>query len=91
MKKELDFDGRRVAYPRTPGMLVRTVTNEVTPEPWYFGDRYFARKPTDFERIDEELVGWQPMFKAGAEDEMASGREGDDQDATEVEEAKEEQ
>lgn len=62
-------DSRTLPPVRSPPMLVRQVTTKEPEEPWYSGNKYFAKRPLESVGDEDEIVGWEPSFKAYAEGE----------------------
>ena len=65
----VEKDTRVLSRLRTPDIKVRRVTTAEAEKPWHFGDKYFAKRPLEWSRDDDELVGWKPLFQAEAEGE----------------------
>ena len=74
IKRVLVERDTRVLPPlRAPDMKVRPVTTAEIDKPWYFGDKYFAKRPLEWNGDDDELGGWKPMHQAQAEGEDVNG------------------
>jgi hypothetical protein len=69
IKRVAAKDSRTLPPARSPAMLVRQVTSKEPEEPWYFGDKYFAKRPLEFDGDEDELVDREPPFQTNLDDE----------------------
>jgi hypothetical protein len=72
---------------RSPPMSLRKAKAKEQEGPWYFGDKYFAKKPLEFDGDEDEMVRWEPLSKEDSEEKDVSEGKGasKDEDAKECE------